>query len=242
MEFPNESAEYRAAREQLLAMEVEHRRLTEGLAVVRRTLPQGGLLKEDYIFDGAAANGEPVKVKLSELFAPGKRSLAIYNFMFPRDPEDDRPPSTGSSTRRLRLLEQPCPSCVALLDQLDGAAAHVTQLMSFAVIAKTPIATLQAFGKERGWRHLRLLSSSGNTFKRDYAGETPDGAQRPMMNVFERDGGEMRHFWSCEMLYAPVDAGQDPRHLGLLEPVWNMLDLTREGRPRDWDEQLSYPG
>jgi len=33
---------------------------------------------------------------------------------------------------------------------------------------------------------------------------------------------------------------QEPRHVGTLEPVWNLFDLTAEGRPIDWDEQLSY--
>ena len=42
------------------------------------------------------------------------------------------------------------------------------------------------------------------------------------------------------MLYALTDPGQDPRHVGTLEPLWNFFDLTPEGRP-DWDEQLSYP-
>lgn len=241
LEFPNESAEYRAAREKLLAKEIELRRLTESVAAARRELPPGGLLKEDYVFDEAKPNGDFVKTRLSELFAPGKSSLLIYNFMFPRDPEDDRPPSTGSATRRLKLADQPCPSCVGLLDQLDGAARHATQRLNFAVVANTPIATLYAFGKERGWRHLRLLSSSGNTFKRDYHGESAEGAQRPMMNVFHRDDAEITHFWSSEMLYAPTDAGQDPRHMGALEPLWNLFDLTREGRPGFWQEQLSYP-
>lgn len=242
MEFPNESPEYREARDRLLAQEVELRRSTEAVAAARRALPAGGLLKEDYVFDAVGSNGEPMKVTLSELFAPGKNALIIYNFMFPRDPQDDRPPGTGSATKRLRLLEQPCPSCVGILDQLDGAARHVTQRANLAVIAKTPIATLSAFGKERGWRFLRLLSSSGNSFKRDYHGESASGSQLPMLNVFQRQGGEMRHFWSSELLHAPTDPGQDPRHLGTLEPLWNLFDLTREGRPGDWHEQLSYPG
>jgi predicted dithiol-disulfide oxidoreductase (DUF899 family) len=241
MDFPNESAEYRAARERLIEKEVELRRSTEAVAVARRGLPPGGVLKEDYVFDEAKPNGDFVKTKLSELFAPGKDSLLIYNFMFPRDPDDDRPPSCGNATRRLKLAEQPCPSCVGFLDQLEGAARHATQRLNFAVIAKTPIATLHAFGKERGWKYLRLLSASGNSFKRDYGGESAEGAQRPMMNVFERHGGEISHFWSSEMLYAPSDAGQDPRHMGTLEPLWNLFDLTREGRPSDWNEQLSYP-
>jgi len=241
MDFPNESPEYRAARDKLLDKEIAERRATEALAAARRALPPGGVLKEDYVFEGAGADGTLKKIRLSELFAPGKDSLIIYNFMFPRDPSDDRPPSTAPSTRRLMLLEQPCPSCVALLDQLDGAARHVRENTNFAVVAKTSAPTLLAFGKERGWRFLRLLSSTGNSFKHDYHGEEATGEQRPMLNVFERKGGEIRHFWSCEMLFAPTDPGQDPRHVGMLEPLWNLFDLTRDGRP-NWDEQLSYPG
>jgi predicted dithiol-disulfide oxidoreductase (DUF899 family) len=48
---------------------------------------------------------------------------------------------------------------------------------------------LLAFGRERGWQHLRLLSSAGNAYNRDYHAETPEGHQRPMLNVFQRDGG-----------------------------------------------------
>jgi predicted dithiol-disulfide oxidoreductase (DUF899 family) len=68
---------------------------------------------------------------------------------------------------------------------------------------------------------------------------TAVGWQRPMLNVFHRDDGVIRHFWGSELFYAPWDPGQDPRHVGTLEPVWNLFDLTPEGRP-DWDEQLSY--
>jgi predicted dithiol-disulfide oxidoreductase (DUF899 family) len=99
---------------------------------------------------------------------------------------------------------------------------------------------LLAFGEERGWRRLRLLSSAENTYNRDYHGETAEGHQRPMLNVFHRDGRAISHFWGSELFYAPTDPGQDPRHVGLLEPVWNLFDLTPEGRPTDWDEQLSY--
>jgi predicted dithiol-disulfide oxidoreductase (DUF899 family) len=178
-------------------------------------------------------------VRLSELFAPGKDSLVIYSFMFPRDPADERPgPQTGQ-TALLSLAEGPCPSCVALLDQLDGAVDHATQHLNFAAVAKAPLERVLTFGAERGWRRLRLLSSAGTTYNRDYLGETPEGHQRPMLNVFHRDGDAIRHFWGTELFYAPTEPGQDPRHVGLLEPVWNLFDLTPEGRP-DWDEQLSY--
>ena len=179
-------------------------------------------------------------VKLSELFAPGKASLVIYSFMFPRDPADQRPGPRTGQTARLPLAEGPCPSCVALLDQLDGAAEHATQLVNFAVVAKAPLERVLAFGEERGWRRLRLLSSASNTYNRDYFAETAQGDQRPMLNVFHRQGETIRHFWGSELFYAPTDPGQDPRHVGTLEPVWNLLDLTPEGRPTDWDEQVRY--
>jgi predicted dithiol-disulfide oxidoreductase (DUF899 family) len=97
-----------------------------------------------------------------------------------------------------------------------------------------------AFARERGWRRLRLLSSTATTFNHDYHAETPEGAQRPMLTVFHRDGDAIRHFWSSELFYAPAEPGQDPRHVSTLEPMWNLLDLTREGRPPDFDEQLRY--
>jgi predicted dithiol-disulfide oxidoreductase (DUF899 family) len=241
MTFPGESSEYRAARDRLLDKEIELRRAMEAVAVARRELPPGGLIPEDYVFDGAGPGGAPAKLKLSELFAPGKDSLVIYNFMFPRHPQDKRAGPSEGKTAALKLEEGPCPSCVAFIDSLDGAAEHVEAAgCNFAIVAKTPIDRLLAFAKERGWRHLRLLSAAGNNFKRDYHAETPEGHQMPMLTVFHRDRDGIRHFWSSEMLYAPTDPGQDPRHTGTIEPLWNIFDLTREGRPSSWDEQLDY--
>jgi predicted dithiol-disulfide oxidoreductase (DUF899 family) len=238
--FPGESGEYRAARDQLLGLEVELRRSMEAVAAARRALPPGGLIPEDYVFQGRGADGTEAAVRLSELFAPGKDSLVIYNFMFPRDPGDTRPGPQAGQTALLPLAEGPCPSCVALLDQLEGAAEHVAPLLNFAVVAKAPAPRVLAFAEERGWRRLRLLSSANNTYNRDYFGETAEGQQRPMLNVFHLDGEAIRHFWSSELFYAPTDPDQDPRHVGTLEPVWNLLDLTPEGRPTVWDEQLRY--
>lgn len=240
IQFPGESKEYREARDRLLEREIELRRQMEAVAAARRELPPGGEVPEDYVFQGEGPEGKPADVRLSELFEDGKDSLAIYSFMFPRDPEDDTPgPVRETETARLPLAESPCPSCVGLLDQLDGVVEHASQVMNFAVVAKAPIDRLLTWKRERGWRRLLLLSSAGNSYNRDYLAETPEGAQRPMLNVFHRDGGEMRHFWGSELFYAPWDPGQDPRHVGTLEPLWNLFDLTPEGRP-DWYEQLSY--
>ena len=240
IEFPGESEEYRAARNRLLEQEVELRRATEAVAASRRELPPGGPIPEDYSFQGGGADGAPAQVRLSELFAPGKDSLLIYSFMFPRDPSDDRPGAPDGETARLPLVEAPCPSCVAILDQLDGAMEHAAQHVNFAVVAKAPLPRLLTFADERGWRRLRLLSSAENSYNRDYLAETAEGAQRPMLNVFRRDAEGIRHFWGSELFYAPTEPGQEPRHVGTLEPVWNIFDLTPEGRP-DWDEQLAYP-
>jgi predicted dithiol-disulfide oxidoreductase (DUF899 family) len=239
--FPGESAEYRAARDRLLEQEIELRRATETLAAARRDLPPGGGVPEDYVFRGRGADGAITDVRLSELFASGRDSLAIYSMMFPRYHGDERPAPTYGETARLPLAEGPCPSCTALLDQLDGAAEHVSQNMNFAVVAKAPIERALTFADERGWRRLRLVSSADNTYNRDYLAETEDGDQMPMLNVFHRDGDVIRHVWGSELLYAPTDPGQDPRHVGALEPLWNFFDLTPEGRPPDWEEQLSYP-
>jgi predicted dithiol-disulfide oxidoreductase (DUF899 family) len=228
--FPGESAEYRAARERLLRDEIELRRAMEAVAAARRALPPGGPVPEDYVFQGAGRDGAPTDIRLSELFAPGRDSLIAYSFMFPRDPGDDRPGAKDG----------PCPSCVAMIDQLDGAAEHVNQRATLVVVAKAPLPKVLAFAEERGWRRLRLVSSAGNTYNRDYHGETAEGAQRPMLNVFHRDGATIRHFWGSELFYAPTEPGQDPRHIGTIEPVWNLFDLTPEGRDEHFDEQLSY--
>lgn len=145
-----------------------------------------------------------------------------------------------TSTDGVHRAEGPCPSCTAFLDQLDGAAEHASQHVNLAVVGKAPIERILTFASERGWRHLRLLSSAGTTYNRDYLAETAEGDQQPMLNVFHRDGETIRHFWGSELFYAPADPGQEPRHVGTIEPLWNLYDLTPEGRGTDWDEQLSY--
>ena len=238
--FPDESPEYRVARNRLLDQEIELRRALEAVAEARRQLPPGGVVPRDYVFHGAGADGGTSQVRLAELFAPGKDSLVIYSMMFPRASDDDSPgPATGQ-TALLPLGEGPCPSCTAFLDQLDGAAEHASQRVNLAVAGKAPIERILTFAAERGWRHLRLLSSAGTTYNRDYLAETSDGEQQPMLNVFSRDGDTIRHFWGSELFYEPADPGQEPRHVGTLEPLWNLFDLTPEGRRADWHEQLSY--
>src|SRR2546423_13638468 len=169
--FPGESPEYRTARERLLKQEVELRRGTEAVAAARRELPPGGAVPEDYVFQEAGPGGTPTDVRLSELFASGKDTLAVYSFMFPRALDDERP----------------CPSCTSFLDAFDGAVEHITQRVNLAVVAKAPLPRILAHAEERGWRRLRLLSSAGNTYNRDYFLETAQGGQMTLLNVFSLD-------------------------------------------------------
>jgi predicted dithiol-disulfide oxidoreductase (DUF899 family) len=240
MTFPNESPSYRAARNSLLEQEIALRRQME-VAAARRALPMGGEVPQDYVFDGPDANGRAAKVKLSELFRPGTDTLLIYHYMFPRYKTDTREAASSGETARLPKAEQPCPSCTALIDQFDGAALHFEAGGgNFAIVAKTSLDRLLGVARDRGWRHLRLLSSANNTFKRDYNSEDAEGQQDALMTVFKREpDGSIRFFWASELNSAPRDPGQDPRALGPLEPFWNMFDLTPGGRP-DFMEQLQY--
>jgi predicted dithiol-disulfide oxidoreductase (DUF899 family) len=98
------------------------------------------------------------------------------------------------------------------------------------VAAKSDLARIRAFARERGWRHLRLLSSRDNSYNRDYHAEAPDGEQLPILNVFTREHGVFRHRWASELLFAPGGEGEATRHVDSIWPIWNVLDLTPEGR------------
>ena len=239
--FPNESSEHRAARDRLLADEVELRRQMEAVSEARRTLPPGGAVREDYVFHTIGANGAVENVRLSELFGDHD-AILMDQIMFPRWSTDDRAPAASGETAKLTIKDQPCPSCTALVDQLNAAAPHFEAAGGrFYVVAKTGIENLAALAQDRGWTHLRLLSAAGTSFKRDYKSENEDGEQVPVSTVFKRDpDGTIRHFWTSELSFSDGDAGQDHRAQGTIEPFWNMLDLMPGGRG-SFDEQLQYP-
>ncbi|MEA2626265.1 MAG: hypothetical protein QOD06_2310 [Candidatus Binatota bacterium] len=219
--FPGESREYRDARDALLEEELELRRSLERVAAMRRKLPIGGLIPKDYVFDEIGANGDARRPRLSELFAPGTTSLVVYSFMYGPD------------------AERPCPMCTSFLDGLDGSVPHITQRASLAVVAKSPIGRIREWAQSRGWQNLRFLSSHGNTYNADYFAELSHGGQLPACNVFVRDDGGIRHFYSAEMLYVPVEG--HTRHVDLLWPIWSFFDLTPEGR-ENWMPRLVYDG
>ena len=229
--FPGEPDDYREARNELLKAEMELRRHIEEVAAQRRELPLGGRVPEDYEFDEwdpSRAAARPVR--LSELFEDGKDTLFLYSFMF-------RPGEQGLP------LEVACPSCTSIIDAMDGEVRHVTRHVNFAVATKVPIERFGAHAKARGWRDVRLLSSSRNTYNRDYHAEDEDGSQLPIASVFVRRDGAIHHQWSSELMFAPREEGMHPRHVDFMWPLWNVLDRTPQGRVglgEDWEASLEY--
>jgi predicted dithiol-disulfide oxidoreductase (DUF899 family) len=212
--IPNESNDYRLARDALLAAEIELRRQIERVAEQRRALPPGGEVTKTYRFQG---EGGPVS--FANLFGD-KETLVAYSYMF--GPQRERP----------------CPMCTSLLSAWDGEAPDIAQRVALAIIARSPIERLVAFKKERGWRHLPLYSDSDGEYTRDYV--SAEDADVPAYHVFKRHEGKIRHFWSEEMGPATADPGQDPRGAPDLMPIWTILDTTPEGRGTDWYPKLEY--
>ena len=208
--FPNESDDYRVARNALLAEEIKLRRHIERVAAQRRALPLGGRVPEDYVFDG-----ELGPVRLSHLFGEHD-TLITYNLMF------------GPGR------ERPCPACASLVSGLAGEAREIAQRVSFVVVAMSPIERILAFARMRGWTELRLVSSGGNSFNRDYRGETASGNEVPVFNVFTRRDGHVHQTYGGELMLVGGDPGQEPRAGDLMWPLWNLLDLAPEGRGHNW--------
>ena len=220
--FPNESAEYREARNKILEAEIELRRKTEDLAKMRRNMPMGGKIKEDYIFEELDSNRKVKQTKLSELFAPGKDTLIIYSFMY--RPQD----------------ENPCPLCTSIMDGINGMVFHVEDRVNFAMVSRAPIEKTKKWADGRGWKNLHILSSNRNTYNTDYFAETEKLDQLPAMNVFRKTPQGIFHFYSTELLYVSPEKGEDGRHVDMIWPLWNLFDCTPEGRGSGWYPKYSY--
>jgi predicted dithiol-disulfide oxidoreductase (DUF899 family) len=212
--LPGESPEYREARNALLAEEIELRRHIERVAALRRALPAGGRVPEDYTFEGPKG-----AVRLSQLFGD-KDTLVLYSMMF--GPQ----------------REKACPMCTAMLTSWEGTARNLRERVALAVTARSPIERLLDFKEERGWRNLQLYSDGKGDYTRAYV--SADDGDMPGLSVFTRRDGEIRHFWSAEMSGEMADPGQDPRGAPDVDPLWTILDLTPRGRGTNWYPQLEY--
>jgi len=212
--FPNESAEYRRARQNLLIEEIELRRHIERVSELRRALPPGGEVTKSYAFDGE--NG---KTSFADLFGD-KQTLVIYSYMF--GPQ----------------REAPCPSCTSFMGTWEHKLPDIEQRIAFVFIARSPIARLIEWKKARGWTRHRICSDATGDYTRDYVSAAD--ADVPGLSVFTRRDGTIRHFWSGEMSGQMADPGQDPRGAPDLDVLWTFLDLTPEGRGKDWYPKLHY--
>jgi predicted dithiol-disulfide oxidoreductase (DUF899 family) len=219
----NEPPEYLAKREELRLAEIELMRQRERVAELRRGLPVGATI-QDYVFEeGPAelhAGDTPVRtVRLSELFTALNRSLVIYHFMYGK--------KQGN----------PCPMCTLWIDGWNGVAHHLAQNVDVAIVAAADPATLRAHARKRGWDNLRLLSCGSNTFKYDLGSEDREGKQDSTVSVFTKEkDGTLRHFYTA---HPRMSTDIRERGIDLLTPVYNLLDLTPQGRG-DWYASFKY--
>jgi predicted dithiol-disulfide oxidoreductase (DUF899 family) len=212
--YPNESAEYRAARNALLADEIELRRHIERVSGQRRALPPGGQPVKDFEFIS-----ESGPASLSSLFGE-KDTLMLYSMMY------------GPQRKA------PCPSCTSFLSAWNGIAVNLRERAAIAVTARSPIERLMEYKRQRVFGDLPFVSDLSAEYTCAYV--SPDDADMPGFSVFTRRDGVVRHFYSGEMGGTMADPGQDPRGAPDLDPLWLMLDLSPEGRGTDWYPKLEY--
>jgi len=210
-----QSDDYRRQREELRVAELDLIDHAERVAALRRKLPADTAVDDYQLVDVASGDG----VRLSELFSAPDRSLIVYHFMYGK------------------AQTEPCPLCTMWIDGYNAAAPHLTQSIDFAVVAAADPAAISAHAASRGWSNLRLLSAGDSTFKYDLGSEEADGTQTEWISVFTRGGdGSVRHVYSKG---AQMADDRRERGIDLLTPVWNLLDLTPNGRP-DWYPSLNY--
>lgn len=208
--YPNETDEYRARRNELLEAEARLREETEAVAAQRRQLPLGGRLADDYRFERMDDAGDIETVSFDDLFGDHD-TLIVYTLMFGPD------------------WDAPCPSCCQLVDGFNVACRAVEETAAIAVVSAASARQLRDWSARRGWR-IPLVSAMNNAYVLDYAGfDTDDPATVSVMNVFRRTPEGIFHFWGSELLTRPLPNGH-PRHVDIVWPLWNLLDMTPEGR------------
>lgn len=214
-----ESDAYARARTELLAEEIDVRRHLTRLAKQRQALPDGPKVGKDYRFKDA--NGD--ELGLAGLFGEHD-TLVTYFWMY--GPERERP----------------CPMCTNFLGGANGNASDIKQRAAFKILGRSPVERQIAFARERGWRNLDFVQTVGDEYALDHGALDPErGWEFPAFTVYRRDSdGALRYFYNAEMPADAADPGQDPRGPVDIAPLWNILDMTPEGRGSDWYPKLSY--
>jgi predicted dithiol-disulfide oxidoreductase (DUF899 family) len=176
---------------------------------------------KDYVFEDP--DGE---VRLDDLF-DSRRQLIVQHFMF--DPDWD----------------EGCSSCTAGLDELnDGFIRHINaRQTSFAVVARAPIAKIEAYKSKRGWT-VPFVSSYGTDFNYDFHVTldrrmdsveynyralpglgSEESMELPGKSCFLKDGDRIFHTYSMYARGTEMTGGS-----------YYYLDLTALGRQEEWEE------
>jgi predicted dithiol-disulfide oxidoreductase (DUF899 family) len=208
-------AEWRQAREALLAKEKALTRAKDALAAERRRQPMVKVEKR-YVFEGL--EGQPT---LLDLFQ-GRTQLLLYHFMFA--PTVPGWPSTG------------CPGCSMGLDNIGRfAPAHLeARSVSLAVVSRAPLANIEAFRKRMSWPHL-WVSSANNTFNADF-GVTRADDELSGLSVFLRNGSDVFR------TYFTTQRGSEElgNVWGLLDVTPYGRQETWEDSPAGWPQTMPY--
>jgi predicted dithiol-disulfide oxidoreductase (DUF899 family) len=215
--FPGESDDYAEARRALLEEEIEFRRHQTRLAEQRQALPPGPVIEKDYRFRDE--NGD--EVGLADLFGEHDTLISYFWMYGPQ-------------------RERPCPMCTNFLGGVNGNATDIEQRAALKILGRSTVERQKAFALERGWRDLDFVQTIGDEYAQDLDLLDDEGNEYPAFVVYRRDGDRVRLFYSAEMPFEAADPGQDPRTAPDIAPLWNVLDLTPEGRGTDWYPSLSY--
>jgi predicted dithiol-disulfide oxidoreductase (DUF899 family) len=213
--WPCESDEYRRARTALLAEEIALRRQIQRVAEQRRGLPPGPVAR-DYRF----LDEQDREVGLADLF--GEHDT-LFTYLWMYGPERKRP----------------CPMCTSFVGSLDIPAPDIEQRLALAIIGRSPVARQLAFARERGWRNLKFYQPVGEDFEHDMHWVV-NGEEWAGVFVWARHGDTVRLSWAAEGGPETADPGFDPHLAPDPTPLWNVLDWTPEGRPKDWYPKLEY--
>jgi predicted dithiol-disulfide oxidoreductase (DUF899 family) len=217
------SAEWIAARRELLAKEKQLTRQRDALSAELRNLPVVRVEKQ-YSFD--APNG---RESLRDLFGP-RRQLLTYHFMF--DPAWD----------------EGCKSCSCFADQFAGSIVHLAARDTrLVVVSRAPVAKIEAFRRRMGW-DFHWVSSQDSDFNYDFHATLDEdrasveynyaNARRlveagklwytkgelPGLSVFLREGEDVFHTYSVYQ-----------RGLDACLNMYNFLDMTPLGRQEEGD-------
>ncbi|KAH7355463.1 hypothetical protein BKA66DRAFT_475450 [Pyrenochaeta sp. MPI-SDFR-AT-0127] len=229
----NTSDDYIKARHALLEEEYALINQIEKVAAQRRALPPGPVIPE-YVFEEGCwdlnSDLPSKKITLAEVAKKGevgRKTLVVYHMMM----------GENNTTA--------CSSCSMFIDGLNGVAKHLAQRFNLVIVAKAPLPAIRAYAKKRAWNNLRFLSSRDNTFNKDMGVEEPEWMktmpQGPGMSVFRYEEGEdaTRFCYQTTPHFGQKHDKEVIRGMDLLTPVWNLLDITPEGRG-NWDASLDY--